>query len=399
MRRIATFVVLGVLGGCARGPGEGDSAVQRDTLPNGTVVVTNPDRGVWERTGAGPWTLVEDLRIGRMQGDGPDVFGAVRSVIPRGDSLIWVLDGQAFEFHAFDGQGRHLRTIGGSGDGPGEFGRNPCAHDAPGDEIWVESGGRWQRFGPDGELRGGQSVTRSLGCGAAAWRGDEFLASFATFDPATFTSTGFLIVHDRAEDGSVMPRDTVPTPDVPEGEMFQWLVDGRPRIQSLVPFVHNGRYSLQPSGDFLVWDGGSAYRFRKQTPWGDTLLIVEKPHTPTPIAPETRDAALDDLDREDLGLPDDYDTDRVPTDFPPFQWLREADDGSVWAQRQVAEGALAFDVFDRDGAFLGTITLPDEYATLRVQRITESHIFGVVRDEFDVEFVVRLVIEKPPETP
>lgn len=45
------------------------------TLPSGAVVVSNPDRGMWPAAEA--WMLTEDLRIGRPEGEGPDVLWGI----------------------------------------------------------------------------------------------------------------------------------------------------------------------------------------------------------------------------------------------------------------------------------------------------------------------------------
>ena len=51
---------------------------------------------------------------------------------------------------------------------------------------------------------------------------------------------------------------------------------------------------------------------------------------------------------------------------------------------------IVFDIFSRDGYFLGTLPLPDRAKMLRMR---DNHVWGVVLDEFDVPHVVRWRIE------
>jgi len=86
-----------------------------DTLPSGTIVVTNPAQGVWDS--ASSWRVSEDLRIGTLEGTGPDLFGQIDALEVDRDGRIWVLEGQAQELRVFGRDGRWLRTIGGRAAG------------------------------------------------------------------------------------------------------------------------------------------------------------------------------------------------------------------------------------------------------------------------------------------
>lgn len=395
IRGAAAIFISVVLSACDDANPEVGAAVAGDTLPGGAVVVRNGSSGKWERAGIEPWQLAEHVRIGEFEGDSPEVFGTVRNVIPVGDTILWILDSQAQEMRAFHVDGRHLRTIGGPGEGPGEFRAGPCARRGPGDDVWVESGRTWQRFSPEGELIGSQPVTRSLGCGVAAWSGGVFLAAAATYEVETASISSFLLVHQLASDGSVVVTDTVDYPSVPERVSFRWNENGRPRITTAVPLVHQPAASLQnATGDFLVWDGGGAYQYRKQNYSGDTLQVVSRDYTPVPVDARVRQAEIDDVRRDDFGYPDNWDPNLIPDLHPPFHRLIEATDRRVWAQRTLAGSVLGFDVFEADGTFLGTIQGPDPYPALYVHHISDNYLDGVITDELGVQYVVRLAIQR-----
>jgi hypothetical protein len=92
------------------------SVAERDTLSDGRVVVRY--RAIAREVAD---TLVPDLRIGQMEGAGPETFGSVRGIEVASDGTIYVLDGLASEVRAFAPDGTHLRTLTRQGEGPGEL--------------------------------------------------------------------------------------------------------------------------------------------------------------------------------------------------------------------------------------------------------------------------------------
>ena len=73
--------------------------------------------------GSGPeeWRLVEELRLGQIDGIGPEVFGDVHDVAVDEMGHIYVLDYGWKEVRVFDREGRHVRNMARDGEGPGEF--------------------------------------------------------------------------------------------------------------------------------------------------------------------------------------------------------------------------------------------------------------------------------------
>ncbi len=89
--------------------------------------------------------------------------------------------------------------------------------------------------------------------------------------------------------------------------------------------------------------------------------------------------------------------------FPAFQDLVVGPMGSLWAQhvQPVSElseeedfdlndmGAPEWDVFDSEGRFLGVVAMPHRFKRMVFRG---DKIYGVWRDELDVQYVVRLRI-------
>lgn len=389
------LTVVGVASACGDDSSGVPAGVSIDTLANGAVHVRNGSEGLWAARGREPWTLVEDLRIGALDGAGPDVFGSVRNVLADEMGRIWVMDSQAQELRQFAPDGTYIRTVGGPGEGPGEFGFNPCADRGPDGEIWVEAGRRWQRFDSAGNFLGGQPSTGTTQCGIRAWRGSQFIGVRSVFDPATEDFASSMVMHERGPDGNLVPGPSFPVPTLRDGETFEWRrPDGRPFITLRVPFAHSPGYPLSSDGDFWVSQGGGEYRLQRQTVEGDTLLIVERTYEPVPIPPAMRDSAIAVLDDDERGFPDDFDAARVPTVFPPFDRTEVARDGTLWLRRHVEGGAYSFDVFDAAGIYLGAVPIPSSLGRLAVDDITGEYIYGVTTDALGVSYAVRVRIEK-----
>lgn len=398
MRRLAAGAFLALLG-CTSGEFGPPAAATIDTLPSGALHVTSAPEGLWFLTDAEPWRLVEDLRIGSRDEEGPFLFGRPGSVIPDEMGRIWVLDGQAFELRLFDAEGRFVRTVGRQGDGPGEFAFNPCAFPGPGDEVWVESGRRWQRFDTAGAFLGGQPSRSNVGCGIRQWLpGGRFLAVNADYDPVTRETTAYFVEYRMEASGALTPADTFPWPTLPPAPRVELTsADGRSTIGLRVPFAAQPNGLLGPTGDFWVTDGGGTYRIRRQSLTGDTLLVIEKPFEPISIPDSIRAREIEGLHREGYTIEEAFDPDDVPRRYPPFDRYLVDGEGTLWVFRHGEGGAQALDVFAPDGRFLGPVDPPPGLEDMLIQRVTPDHMYGLLRDELDVPYVVRLAILKPGE--
>lgn len=338
--------------------------VVADTLANGAVHVTTPAEGLWELTGAQPWRLVEELRIGQVDGDGPEVFGSVRNVIPDSLGRIWVMDAHAHELRVFDSEGEFVYAVGGPGDGPGEFIGNTCAFPGPAGEIWVEDARRrWQRFDLGGDLIDSHPVTNNLGCGIRHWTPDgRFLVVLTEGSSIDGTRKTFYLSNTFSDDGELVPADTVPSPELTFEHDIMWTsADGVGRIISSIPFVHRPSWVLAPMGDFFVADEPGAYKIRRQSLAGDTLLVMERPFDPVPVSEDERAEAIDTFVPEGYTAEPSFSPGDVPTVHPPFDRFFVAGDGTVWVNSQRGDGEMAVDVFSADGHFLGSAEVPDDF--------------------------------------
>ncbi len=87
---------------------------------NGVRVVTNPD---YPRDGVIEYTLVEDLSIGGDVDDEDYIFHRPQGIDIASDGTIFIMDWGNATFKLYDQEGQYIRTIGGQGQGPNEFGQ------------------------------------------------------------------------------------------------------------------------------------------------------------------------------------------------------------------------------------------------------------------------------------
>src|SRR5690606_23363068 len=82
-----------------------------------TVIVTTHGGSVWPA----PATLIEELRIGVLDGADEYMFGQVQEIAPDAKGGVYVFDGQVPALRYYDASGAYVRTLGGEGSGPGEY--------------------------------------------------------------------------------------------------------------------------------------------------------------------------------------------------------------------------------------------------------------------------------------
>lgn len=362
-----------------------------DTLESGAILVQNPDAGAWSEGEA--WRLVEELRIGAVDGAGPDVFGDVHSLsftVDEGGRL-YVVDGHADEVRVFDSSGRHLRSFGGTGAGPGELRSPYLAGWGPMGNLWIADAenARYSVFTPEGEL-------------LATDRRES------TFDmrpwPGTIDTAGRILdvgVRGRSERVilRVDPRsgaaDTFPMPEY-EGGLFTFRNAAGLPVRSIgIPYA--GRLVWKLDGRGYVWSTiTDEYRIVKQDLDGDTLRIIELDRPPVPVTREERDRVIEREEEHAEGVVR-LDPSLVPSTKPYLLDFMVDDRGGVWVVP--LPGRLPYDVFDREGRYLGKVAKPVDLVTWTARPVFRGdHVYGFVLDEMMVPYLVRLRIERgaPP---
>ncbi len=352
--------------------------------------------GVWDRDPALRWSLEPDLRIGSVDGGGEDVFGRIRNLIPDGTGGVWVFDPQAYELRHFDADGRHMVSVGRRGEGPGEFSGGACALPGTDGEIWVETETNWHRFNAAGELLGTFPTPRRMACAVWAELPDgRFVAADGGFNWETEELQSFLVVLEWVN-GTLAPVDTLPGPEVPEPETVTFVnASGRSHSTDYIPFSHPGGWRLEKDGRLWVWDGGGNFDIRLQSLNGDTIRRISRHYAPVRIDGKVRSKAIEDFTRPGWRAETHFDPSSVPRTYPPFSSARLAEDGSAWVQRQMGEVETSWEIFTADDRYLGVLEVPESLQGISLRHIGSDLAWGILRDDLDVQYVVRVRVVKP----
>jgi hypothetical protein len=450
----AALALAAVLSGCGdeAGSGMGSEWTAETEVRGDTTVVRTLAGSVWGDT----MVLVPELAIGLADAadpaDQPFLFGSPRGMILDRAGRIHVLDQQAREVRTFDADGRHLRSFGRQGQGPGEFSNPDAIRLLPGGEGGP--GGPGGAGGAGGE--GGDLVIRDQqGARFSVFTAEgEFVSSWPLAS-GFMTSTPFQVVRvsagstpDAAGGGAAGVRvsnpslrevgrplaewehvrvryapgdpsrpDTVPVPDAPstpaqirvesEGSSATYLVPFSPRMVwvelpdgSLAHGVSD-RYSiLVDRGDGANTENGRFLRIERAT----DRLAVDPAHAASER--ERLTAAARNMDPSWRWPSVD-----IPTVHPWFSTLVPGEDGTLWVFRPTpaveeenpahnpespmssptrwVQPEPVADVFDADGRYLGPVRLPRGFASGRGPWLTRETVVSVATHEMGHEQVVR----------
>jgi hypothetical protein len=224
------------------------------------------------------------------------------------------------------------------------------------------------------------------------------------------------------------PVDTIELPrfDLPSNTIFASRGGGTSTQN--VPFSPESEWALMPDMRFIS-GRSDAYAVHRELE-GGRVLRIEREMAPVPVSgaerSEQEEAASWSMRRTDPGWR--WNGPAIPETKPYFKTLRTGLDGRIWVQLSqpgeldpevdslvrapastsasgTAGGPPAdrrppirhrepqvWDVFEADGHYLGQVELPFGF-TLHVMR--GEHVWGVLRDELDVQSVVRARIDPP----
>lgn len=366
----------------------------------------------------------EVFRIGSMDGAEWEVFARVNAVAFDSQGNLFVLDGGNQRVLVFDPAGRHLRTIGRQGGGPGEFLSPAGMAVTPSGELVVYDQGRraYAIFEADGTFRENLNtdIVRDGGMPGSDLRSHPsggFASTFIsmdvdTGDPATSRQDGGHIpVLWRSLDRSVASR-----------EIFRVERIGRrpsmvARPGEMSVSIGGGVPAFTPS---LAWgvlpDGGAAYF--QTAEYAVTIAGPDGTHVRTlqrPIEPR-RTTNRDQEDERERRWADfeagggpqvrivenDRELDasaerrrifeRMMAELqfaeviPVLSGMAVDREGRIWVQRSgrrvMEQGPV--DVLGADGSYLGTVedlTLPNAFGPGGLTAVIET-------DEYDVPRVV-----------
>ena len=362
-----------------------------DTLPSGHIVVENTADPIW--TVETQWTVTEDLRIGSLEDDGPDLFGRIMALEVDSAGRIYVLESQANELRIFDANGSHVTTAGRDGGGPGEFARPLMMSWGRDGNLWIvdPNNNRISIF----DREGGFVTSRPSpgGFTIIPWPGG-FDRAGNYYSPIPLGGEDFRLGLLRYDTAFIAHDTLAPPTDPIEREYFEQRT-GDGFMRASIPEAGGFTWRLSPRGTMMgmVRDNYRLFEIDQQ---GDTLRTIRRAFDPLPVMAEDHDSARVSLEwfvrqggRIDLS--------KMPNHKPATRYLFWDDEDNLWVipvTPHAQEGRIAH-VFDPEGRFLGEVTFPFRLSSRPYPIIRHNIIHAVTMDEFDVPFVVRARLSKP----
>ena len=345
------------------------------------------------------WTLEEDLRLWGPPGG---YFGMIGSLAADSRDNIYVLDVSSQEVQVFDPEGAFLRTLGGAGEGPGEFRFADGPAVGPGDTVWVADGmsRRYSIFGPDGTFLRvktrriqGQSPERCTFGPDGTFR--EWAMRFPNEERSGDFSDIDLVHYHPVQ---VSPRgDTHDT--LPRLEFTHQMAEIPSRgLRRPVFFGPSLEFALD-CADGLWFAHTDEYKLFRRTLDGDTTVVA------TLDGP--RPAEVDEADRDwvravferrpNPPLVADH-LRALPARKPIIVEIFVDGAGHVFVipETSMVEAGGAIDVFREDGEFLGRVSVPTtvKLTPKGMVHATEDYMLFAGEDDAGTPYVTRLRIRR-----
>jgi hypothetical protein len=396
-----------MLYGCADAQGSGP-AVTRETV--GDTAVVRVGGAIEERTPQ------QELIIGELDGAEELTFGQIDGLAVSEDGSIYVLDGQAQTIRIFDATGRYVSTFGRAGEGPGELKQ-------PGGMVFLPDGRLAVRDPGNARI----SIYSATGESLTTW---PIPGGFFTSAPMFVDTAGRLytdVIAERRPDGSWNVGllrldstgavvDTLARPfrdyEAPTLRAERRSAQGTSLSMSNVPFWPQPFSAINRRGEVV---GGIADRYAILTWRADgSVQRIERERAPVAVEQGEADAAVERITRSMSNLQSGWrwDGPRPPAHKPHFSELRIADDDRIWVrvpQTSVRQDPdpdaepddkgrmpvdtwlepMVYEVFEPTGEPVATVRMPERF---RPWVMRGNHIWGVLRDDMDVQYIVRLRI-------
>ena len=345
----------------------------------------------------------EVVRIGMLEGPPEYTFQAISGAMQLGNGNVFVVDGRAGDMRVYSGRGEYLTTVGRRGGGPDDFRSSPQIRPFGEDRVIAWDGGTCLLvYSPEGAL------DRTIGLADSPGFGSWFLG----MDPeggAIFRALGDHHQLRRRADGEM--RDTASiiryAPGGGERSLHLRLaaedqfVSRSGREVASLPVIFSRPLIIQVSSTGLLTGDADQLEVQTRGADGETIQIVRVStgisYTPTDADIEFGRATMTAaFNRRSSGRTSDHAFRDAPVRnrIPAVQTLLIDAGGRVWLRQypRVGDAGQAWLTVDRDGALLGRVLLPFEVEPLS---IGSKHLVGVVRDEWDVEYLVLHRLPRP----
>ncbi|MCJ7629441.1 MAG: hypothetical protein MUO50_13765 [Longimicrobiales bacterium] len=297
------------------------------------------------------------------------------------------------EVRLFDASGRHLRSVGRKGEGPGEYQRIETLSLMPGDSIAVAD--YWLRritiLSPEGEvgrvisLHGvADRVRHVLSLGDSGFVGFSYSYASLPDEPGNYRMP-YQVMRLGLE-GAVL--DTI-------AEIGGFEGSQGPAGDASVPYGKDGHLAVL--GTDLVIGSAEMMAMDWYNGGGKLTRRVRAPGIDFNLPQSEIDAVRSGMLGEDLPpeLRQLVEGTEIPRSRPAYSDLLIDSEGCVWAaeyhRRGSPEEPVDWEVFSPEGEWLGSVRTPLRFS---VFDIGSDYILGVFRDDLDIEHVQLLRLDR-----
>lgn len=329
------------------------------------------------------------------------------------DGGIAVANSRSGEIRLFDSAGRFLHSFGGTGGGPGEFGRLASIGVSSDGRIlaYDSQTGRVSTFDPDDRtLTGSISITVSPDLYSLAgmrranpigWlRDGTFVGYLATVEGETIPdrdgwthrqSMSNIHFFDQGESSGILAaargRQT--------WAMINRTGEGSVRVQGVAnPFLPT--FETATDGSIVAFGNTERFEIRMLDSSGSVVRIIRREEGRRPVSEGQREkwvaGRLSDM--EDDGTERSrsrralYDDIPFPDTLPAFETLLLQQGGRLWVKEtsldDLDSATAPWSVFDSDGRPLGAVEMPAGFEPFE---IGTDYVLGLCKDDLGVEYV------------
>jgi len=307
----------------------------------GVTIIKNPKVPVTVPGAPKMLVLEEDLCIGRENENEDYMFAALRSVQVDDKEDIIVLDWKFNVIKVFDKRGKHVRTFGKHGQGPGELQSPSRMYLRDGKDIGIldRSNNRFSYYSKEGKC------LKEIGIGK--YRPIRVIPDSKDFMYGDTFNIGNRIKTDLIKfDSEFNPVMTVS--------------DLERKIQPGVinPIIERFVYQVM-TDDRFVWAKNFKYDLHIMDPFGKLIKRITKEHDPVKITEKEKKKILTQYGEQP---PPSSIRVEFPKYYPPMYYFLCDEKGRIYVRTytQDVQGWIKWDVFDEEGRYILNFFHPEE---------------------------------------
>lgn len=329
------------------------------------------------------------LSIGSSDAEGPELFGSIAGAVRLSSGTVVVADGKSLELRFFSPAGKHLKTSGRRGGGPGEFRNISAVQRCAGDSVFVYDAAlfRMSAFSPDGAYTRAIPMQGWMSNGLPPydfWCHHGGVLAFVHRSTDRPKLEGPL--RHNVEISLVNRNDSVISLGTfPASEMYFQAPAAGPR--------HLGKKTTVAVGSKSVYVGtGDAFEIAKFSFRGERIGTLREARAPISVTAAQVTTYIKEFiasrpRRVNTSRHEQYFRDlEWPTVYPAYARLMVDGSDNLWIEEYPIPGRdiREWSIYANSGARMAVISLPQGFRLLDAGR---DYVLGVWRDQDDIDYI------------